>query len=229
MSSGHHPQPFNWRHAIYNALIAFLFGSPILLLILGNAYSCTVHQFFTSSNSPQVRKLAKDLRDFFGNKGSCFPIVDLQQLNSSQLTVYLDKAEQVLSSFSADTKVKFPIGVDHPIRLENLPEKQNEKAEQANLEIIASVNESGQIDPLTTRDVLDLLRVNVNQQNLENQTIDIIAYDPQIDIAYSVPDVGLLYLYKDALNSSLNQEVKRNDYNLNKLDIRQMGFRKSFN
>jgi hypothetical protein len=221
MSSSRTPQPFNYRHAIYNALIAFLFGSPFLLLILGNAYSCSVHRFFAESGSPQVRKLAKDLRDFFGNKGACFPLVDLHQLSPSEISVYLDKAKKVLLSFPADTKIKFPIGVDHPIRLEDLPEKHNEKAEQANLEIIASVNKSGRIDTLTARDVLELLRTDVRR--LENTTIDIIAYEPQIDMGYLVPDVGLLYLYKDALNSSLNREVKKNDYDLNKLDIRQLG------
>jgi hypothetical protein len=216
MSSGNH-QPFNWRHAIYNALIGFVFGTP-LLLILGNAYSCTVHRLLISSENHHTRKLAEDLRDFFGNKGSCFP--DCKAISLPKISGDLDKAEQELSSLPVDAKVKFPIGVNYPFCLDNLTD---ERSEQTNLEIIGSVNRSSrQVDFLTSRDILEILRTNINEDDLKNQAIDIITYDPQNHQFYLIPSVGILYLYKDALNSSLNKRVKKNNYDLKKLDINQL-------
>ncbi|MGK7875999.1 MAG: hypothetical protein AB4426_22685 [Xenococcaceae cyanobacterium] len=158
----------------------------------------------------------------------------------------LVKAREAVSAMPPDTPIIFPLGVNYPIRIADLP--TGERSSQENqLEAIGFVNSSGQAQSFTASDIIEMFDRQINiinggssrmtpvQQSVlvadasgilvqteKVPVIDLIARIPQRSEAYLVKKVRWIGVFRDTLNAALNGEIKKNEYDLRELDMRRL-------
>ncbi len=154
-------------------ILTTLIGS-VVILVVGNIFSCSVYKFLYESNNPALKAFAKDVRSLFSNVGSY--CVDEQPILKGtpggegptsptppqdpvreEYLAQVRRAKVVLSAMSPDTPVKFPLGVNSPIGGEKAKSKANSSPNSTQLEAIGYVDKSGESKAITAADILEMI------------------------------------------------------------------------
>lgn len=153
-------------------------------------------------------------------------------------------AKQKLSAMPKDVSIKFPLGVNYPIRLSD---QINPNVNQPQWEAVGFVDLSDRAKPITPQDIIEMLDIHVNgfnQSNLsmnskssqslvvndkannpsENQimVIDLIARNIQTGEIYLLPKVKFFSLFRDAVNATLNDQLRNHNLNITELEPRTL-------
>lgn len=139
------------------------------------------------------------------------------RFSESEYVRNVRNAETSLSYIDPNTRIRFPLGVNHPLSLSN--------AEIANSghDAIGYINNSGQATSFTAGELIDLLslfpEISDLQETSDVPTIDLIFINPQNNGIYSAPNVSLIGIFRDLVNSVNNQTIKTSDIDLSQLNL----------
>ncbi len=148
-------------------------------------------------------------------------------------------ARRKIANLPANVPLRFTIGVNYPVRLE----EANPNTSQSQWDVIGWVNQNQEANPLTSSDVLEMFdlqpeTLNPNSPTVQpetqtspnappNQTdnippppseisvLDLIARNRQNGQFYLLPNVTYISVFRDALNATLNNELKVNTFDMN--------------
>jgi len=148
-------------------------------------------------------------------------------------------AKRKISGMNPDMPVRFPLGVNSPIRLS---EGETNLAAQT-LEYIGFVSESGEAKSITISDMTAMFEVYLNSLGVNSAimpapqrilvanasnafiqaqrrpvpVLDVTARNTQTKQMYIMPNVRFLGVVRDSLNAVLNNQLSENDYNMSQL------------
>ncbi len=151
-----------------------------------------------------------------------------QELGQDKYLAKVNSARDQLSDLPADMQIKFTLGVHTPIRTENV-ESAKEKSPIKNWEAIGLVSLSGEPLPLTVGDIQQMFDTKANTLYTASQAptgempiINLLGYNTQTNQVSLLPNVRFPDFFRDALNATLNRELKSNNYEINRLDMNKV-------
>ncbi|NEQ67568.1 MAG: serine/threonine protein kinase [Symploca sp. SIO2D2] len=146
-----------------------------------------------------------------------------QELGQEKYLATVSSARNMLSTMPADQQIKFTLGVHTPIKTRISNQSQSQIKEW---EAIGVVSKSGELIPLAVIDLQEMFdkKGNILYEDTEAQAgevavIDLLAYNTQTNQVSHLPNVRFTDIFRDALNATLNGELKSNRYELNRLDM----------
>ncbi|MDJ0575666.1 MAG: hypothetical protein QNJ65_10930 [Xenococcaceae cyanobacterium MO_234.B1] len=153
-------------------------------------------------------------------------------------------AKEKIANLPANVLLRFTIGVNYPVRLG----AANPNTSQSQWEVIGWVNQNQEAKPLTSSDVLEMFERQLETLNrlsptrqpetqtspnsTPNQTdntpqpppgisvLNLIARNRQNGQFYLLPNVRYISVFRDALNATLNDELKLNTFDINGINPR---------
>lgn len=161
-----------------------------------------------------------------------------QEIGKEEYLRLVREARNKLSALPKNMPVKFPVGVNTPIRILDKP-PSNPPA-QVNESVIGYINSSGQPRPFTTDDLMELFDWQIHSLNAENlgtmpeaqtpmnavpgsnlfqgkpiSAIDLIVREMQTEEIYFLPRIQMRAVFRDVLNALLNKNLTESDYDMN--------------
>lgn len=166
----------------------------------------------------------------------------LEEIGQEQYLSELQKAKETVSELPENMSIKFPLGVNCPIRLGNPENSASSSSQVVRLEAIGFVDSSKQPHPITSADIIEIFDRQIerlNNRRPEAQTpntlttarqtspqtdnvsvIDLIAIEPQTKQVYILPNIRFAAVIRDVFNAVVNKELKGNKYEVRNLDLR---------
>ncbi|NTW21271.1 MAG: hypothetical protein HGA42_17535 [Nostocales cyanobacterium W4_Combined_metabat2_030] len=163
------------------------------------------------------------------------PLPESQPQNPADTQKVLQQAKANLMQLSAEKPLKFPLGVNSPIRRNN---SSDGNSQSSKYEAIGFVDSARNPKPLKRDDLMQLLSIDVNFQTSQrlNQVgtlvannsvtlaqnkvpvIDLIVKNKQDGKVYLIPRVNVNSLVIDAVNAAFNQSISVNNVDVTALD-----------
>lgn len=160
-----------------------------------------------------------------------------QPINPTDLQKIMQEAKANLLQLSADEALKFPLGVNNPLKRDNASAGNSKSSK---LEAIGFVDAVRSPKPLKRDDLMQLLMVNINyrtsliinnslilvtnrsadlaQNGGEVPVIDLIVKNTEDGKFYLIPRVTVNHLVIDAVNAAFNKTISANDLDVSTLD-----------
>lgn len=153
----------------------------------------------------------------------------------------LRQAREKLANMPNDMIVKFPLGVNSPIRIGEA--QASESGQSSQYEAIGFLNSSGKLKPLKPGELLAMFdRFSANNAAITPEAqeilvadvsggftlaqqvpaINVIVRETQTEEIYMVPKVRLIGFFRDALNAVLNEEIEESEVDVSQLDLRNI-------
>ena len=161
---------------------------------------------------------------------------EMGERNYQELVRY---ATDVIANFSTNVPLRFPLGINSPIKITEIDSNANYKK----LEVICYLDHNGKLRPITSDDLLEMFAISQynggslpdksqhsipetyhnNSSTLMTRRIavfDLLVRDQQTKKFYLLPNFSAILFEKAAVNAVLNRQIQISDVNLDDLNIR---------
>jgi len=206
-------EPFKLRNAVCSTFVTLS-----IVLGLGTLFSLVFYKPLCESNNRVARQLGEAIRNLFSNVGFYLERECLinsqtpQELGKDKCLAIVSRARNILSKMPANRKIKFTLGVHIPIQTRISNQSQFQIKEW---EAIGLVSRYGELIPLTVGDLQEMFEKKPHTLCEDSEAyglIDLIVYNTQTKESYQVQKTRLNDFFRDALNATLNGELKINQH-----------------
>lgn len=135
----------------------------------------------------------------------------------SEYLRHVSNAETSLSYLDPNTRIRFPLGVNHPLSLSEA------ETENFGRDAIGYISNSGEAISFTAGELIELFSLFPELSDVQDvsdiPTIDLIFLNPQNNGIYSAPKVSLIGVFRDLVNSLNNQTIEVSEIDLTQLSL----------
>ena len=215
-----------------------LFISKVFLLSLANGFLIAVSAQVINEDPPILKEESAETGMDNTISIDCLTTGNtvgqtIEQMTLDKYTAYVSDALNYAANLPANIPIQFPLGQVCPFLL-GISEETPISPESQNLSAIGYVDLAGNVQPITSSDLIMMFELNLASLNsgglsLDNgiidfnplvegvPTIDLVVFDLQESQVFLLPNIYFLSLYRDVLNSSVNRSVQVSDLDVDQL------------